>query len=173
MADQNTHAMYLGELKGVAPCSEEEITRLTEQLLAGDTNAAARLIEGNLHRVLPLASKLAGGRVAEADLVQEGNMALTMAVYEYADGGCGDFVEHITGRIREAIEDCADEQAYADETEKQILQRVQLLEEVSKKMGEELDRVPTVAELADRMMCTEDEVEALVKITIDALNAEE
>ena len=32
MADQNTHAMYLGELKGVAPCSEEEITRLRDKL---------------------------------------------------------------------------------------------------------------------------------------------
>ena len=173
MADRNTQAMYLGELGKVTPCSQEETERLAERLLAGDTEAASRLIEGHLYRVLPLAAEYASPRVAEADLIQEGNMALIMAVYEFADGGCGDFAEHVTGRIREAMEDLTDEQAYADETGRQIVNRVELLEEVSARLAEELDRVPTVAELADRLMCSEDEVESLVRITIDALNAEE
>ena len=48
--------------------------------------------------------------------------------------------------------------------------RVNVLQEVSKRMAEELGREANLSELAERMKMTEDEVREIMKITMDALS---
>ena len=54
-----------------------------------------------------------------------------------------------------------------------MLARVNVLQEVSKTMAEQLGREATLAELAERMKMTEDEVREIMKVTMDALSMSE
>ena len=54
--------------------------------------------------------------------------------------------------------------------EEEMLARVNVLQEVSKSMAEELGREAKLSELAERMKMTEDEVREIMKVTMDALS---
>lgn len=74
---EDFYQMYLEELEGVAEAGPEEELALLERLAAGEAEAAGRLIEGNLKRVLAYAREYEGKGLPMNDLVQEANMALT------------------------------------------------------------------------------------------------
>ena len=68
--------------------------------------------------------------------------------------------------IRAALE----EQGLETKVEEEMLARVNVLKEVSKRMAEELGREATVAELAEKMKMTEDEIRDIMKLTLDAMS---
>ena len=72
---EDFYQMYLEELEGVAEAGPEEELALLERLAAGEAEAAGRLIEGNLKRVLAYAREYEGKGLPMNDLVQEANMA--------------------------------------------------------------------------------------------------
>ena len=81
---EDFYQMYLEELEGVAEAGPEEELALLERLAAGEAEAAGRLIEGNLKRVLAYAREYEGKGLPMNDLVQEANMALTALAAEWA-----------------------------------------------------------------------------------------
>lgn len=171
---ENTfYQMYLKELQQITPCTEEEQELLLRRLLSGDLTVCQRLIEGNLFRVLKAAEEFPDCGVLLSDLVQEGNMALTLAVGDYSDGNCGDFETYIESEIRRGMQAAVEEQGRSDQTAKRVLDRVELLNAVSESMAKELGREATVAELAERMQMTEDEVKDIMKMALDALAPKE
>ena len=82
---------YLEELKEIRPCTDKEREMLFGRLAAGDKKAGERLIEGHLIFALAIAKDFKDQGVLAGDLVQEANLALTMAVWEYREG---DFLAH-------------------------------------------------------------------------------
>ena len=50
------------------------------------------------------------------------------------------------------------------------MELVNKLEDASQEMAQELGREATVAELAERMALTADEVKEIMKLTLDAMN---
>ena len=58
----------------------------------------------------------------------------------------------------------------AAEGAQNIAETVNVLQEVSKSMAEELGREAKLSELAERMKMTEDEVREIMKVTMDALS---
>ena len=65
------------------------------------------------------------------------------------------------------------EQKAESDIEEEMLARVNVLQEVSKGMAEELGREATLAELAERMRMSEDEIREIMKVTMDALSMSE
>lgn len=57
--------------------------------------------------------------------------------------------------------------------EEEMLARVNVLQEVSKHMAEELGREASLKELAERMKMTEEDVREIMKMTMDALKLSE
>ena len=171
---ENTfYQMYQKELGEIAPCSEEEQRELLARLLTGDLSVASRLIEGNLFRVPGIAEEFDGAAVPLSDLVQEGNMALTMAVGDYSDGNCGEFVPYIEEEIRRAMREAVQDQGRSDQTAQRVLERVELLNRTSEELARELGREPKLEELAQRMSLSEDEVRDVMKMTLEALSSEQ
>ena len=161
------YQMYLEELNQIAPCTKQEEILLLEQLRQGREDAKQRLIEGNLKQALDYAMEYENRGLPAGDLVQEANMALTMAVGVFEEGEFQDFLEH---EIRRALEEAIEEQAAENRTEEEILARVNVLQKVSQMMAGELGREATVAELAKRMKMTEDEIKEIMKTALDAVN---
>ena len=93
-------------------------------------------------------------------------MELMMLVDE---GFEGSFEKLLESRIRVRMEEIINDQKKETDIEEEMLARVNVLQEVSKSMAEELGREAKLSELAERMKMTEDEVREIMKVTMDAL----
>ncbi len=163
--------MYLEEMAAIEACGREENARLAEAAAGGDGAARNRLIEGNLRHVLELSRDFLGRGVAAGDLVQEANMALLLAASEYDPSDAAAFEAFLDGRVRDALNETVERHQREAKAGRRILDRVNLLQDVSKAMAEELGREATVPELARRLKMTEDEVKEIMKVALDALHA--
>ena len=105
-----------------------------------------------------------------ADLIQEASLELVMLADE---GFEGSFEKLLESRIRVRMEETIDENRRELVKEEEMLARVNVLQEVSKVMAEELGREANLKELAERMQMTEDEVREVMRMTMDALNLSE
>ena len=156
----DVYQLYLDEIAAIRPMDTEEESLLLEKLKSGDTTVRTRLMEGylpfNVDQGLPM-----------GDLVQEANMALIMAADQYREG---DFKSQVKALADEMIRAALEEQGLETKVEEEMLARVNVLKEVSKRMAEELGREATVAELAEKMKMTEDEIRDIMKLTLDAMS---
>ena len=162
--------VYLEELAAIEPCSEEETRQLIAEIRNGDAKARERLIEGNLKKALFFVQDYINQGVPLSDLIQEASMELMLLADE---GFEGSFETLLESRIRVRLEEVVKEQKSEADIEEEMLARVNVLQEVSKTMAEQLGREATLAELAERMKMTEDEVREIMKVTMDALSMSE
>lgn len=191
------YRMYLAELQGVRPCTDEEESALVDMLLTGSDSdretARERLVEGNLHRVVQISRTYLGQGVLAADLVQEGNMALFMAVDSYAaqayraggDGiygepawrdtadchGAGaDFRLYLIREIEAAMVEAIREQTGSDDILNTLAADANALMKATEDLADRLGREATSEELATHLHMSRERVETLVKISLDAMN---
>lgn len=164
----NYYEVYLEELRGIIPITKEEEGRLLKELAAGSSAAEGRLIEGSLHRVASMAKEFEEKGISIQDLIQEGNLALTIAVADYEEG---DFEQYIDGRIREAFLHAEDNLLMEKRAEEEILARVNVLNQISSMMAKELGREATVKELADKMKMTVSEVTDIMQLALNSMNS--
>ncbi len=171
----NFYQMYLDEMGEITPCTGEEQLELIADLRGGNQEAKKRLVEGNLRAALEYAREYDGKGVLLSDLVQEANMALLMAVEEYAKaGGETGFDSYVGQRIKKALELAVEEEQSADQTGEELAARVNVLSQISQTLAAELGREATVEELADKMKMSVDEIKGIMKLAMEAvsLNAE-
>lgn len=165
--NETYYQMYLDELKGIKPCDDKERAELLPKAAEGNQKARERLIEGHLIFALAVAKDFRDKGVYANDLVQEANLALTMAVAEYQEG---DFLSFAREKMLQALQTLLAEQKQEEKAGEEILARINVLQEVSRKMAEELGREATIEELAQRMETTSEEVKEMMKMAVDALN---
>ncbi|MCI8951418.1 MAG: RNA polymerase subunit sigma-70 [Lachnospiraceae bacterium] len=167
-SDEGYYQMYLEELKEIRPCTDKEREELQNQVLSGNERARKRLIEGHLIFALAAAKDYRDKGLPMSDLVQEANLALTMAASWYKGG---DFLSFAREKILSFLQNALKEQQQENEIGEVIAARVNVLQEVSGKMAEELGREATVEELAERMQMTSEEIKDIMKLAADALSA--
>lgn len=161
------YQMYLEEVKRIPACSQREEEALLLRVKAGDMGARQRLLEGMLHFVLELAGRYRRRGLASADLVQEANMALLLALDVYQEG---DFREQVRALAEERLETAIEAQRREKQAEEEIAARVNVLKDISKMMAEELGREATVEELAEKMKMTTQDIKDIMKVTLDAMS---
>ncbi len=81
----------------------------------------------------------------------------------------GHFENFLAGRVRAALQAAVEEHRTQSRVGLKVLERVNLLQDVSKRMAEDLGREATVQELAEELRMTEDEVKEIMKTAMDAL----
>ena len=164
---EDIYRVYMEEIAAIPPCSEEENETLLGEIRSGNKAARERLIEGNLKNALFFVQDYINKGVPMADLIQEASMELMMLADE---GFEGSFEKLLESRIRVRMEEIINDQKKETDIEEEMLARVNVLQEVSKSMAEELGREAKLSELAERMKMTEDEVREIMKVTMDALS---
>jgi RNA polymerase primary sigma factor len=162
------YRMYLDELKQVKPCTEAEEAALLTAALAGEEAAKERLVEGNLHRVVEISKAYLGKGVLAADLIQEGNMALFMAVSTYQAEE--NFRLHVLREVENAMVEAIREQTGSDEILNTMAAEANALMKATEQLAERYGREATSEELAEYLRMSKDRVETLVKISLDAMN---
>lgn len=167
LSAEDIYRVYMEEIAAIPPCSEAENEKLLGEIRNGNKAARERLIEGNLKNALFFVQDYINKGVPMADLIQEASLELMML----ADEGFEDsFEKLLESRIRVRMEEIINDQKKEADIEEEMLARVNVLQEVSKSMAEELGREAKLSELAERMKMTEDEVREIMKVTMDALS---
>lgn len=167
---EDIYRVYMEEIASIEPCTEEENERLLAECRDGSQEARARLIEGNLRRALFFVQDYINRGVAMVDLIQEASMELMLLVDEGFEGG---FEKLLESRVRVRLEEVIEEQKQEADLEEEMLARVNVLQEVSRRLAEDLGREASVTELAERMKMTEEEIREIMKVTMNALKVSE
>ena len=158
--------MYLEELSFIPPCNRGEELDLYARLLKGEEDARVRLAEAKLSRVVEIVREYIDDGLITEDLIQEGNMGLMMALSELMDRksheDCGKLIDDY---IRQSIAFYADGQIFAKDQEKRLLSKLNLIQEASKKLAEEMGRIATVEELAEYTCLPVEEIEDMIKVS--------
>jgi len=101
--DDDSFDRYLHEVANAPALSLAEEQRLATLAVAGDDEAAARLVRSNLRLVVALARRYVATGVPLVDLVQEGNLALMHAVESFDPAKGFAFRSYATWLVRRAL----------------------------------------------------------------------
>ena len=169
MKDKTVLEMYLEDMKAIKEIDEKELNELTAALLRGDESARNRLIEGHMMYATGLIQPFIGYGEEISDLISESHLALTMAVMEYSEG---DLKSQIKSKVEERLREIADEEKVKKDASNKLADRVNELMDVSSELAAEHGKEASVEELAKRLQIPKDEVEELLKISLNAIDLE-
>ena len=164
--------MYLKDIGKVPLLLPEEETELAKKMMEGDEMAKKMLSEANLRLVVSIAKRYMGRGMQFLDLIQEGNLGLMKAVekFDYSKGF--KFSTYATWWIRQAITRAIADQARTIRIPVHMVETINKLGRVSRKLLQELGREPTPDEIAKEMGVSEERVREIQKIAQDPVSLE-
>ena len=164
--------MYLKDIGKVPLLQADEETELAKKMMDGDEDAKRLLSEANLRLVVSIAKRYMGRGMQFLDLIQEGNLGLMKAVekFDYQKGF--KFSTYATWWIRQAITRAIADQARTIRIPVHMVETINKLIRVSRRLLQELGREPTPEEIAKEMGITEERVVEIQKIAQDPVSLE-
>lgn len=162
--------MYKKDLEAIDEISEAELANLLDLLANGDLSVTNKIVESQLSKVAGIANEFRGQGVTYGDLIQEANIGLMIALSEF-NGSSDEFAVYVDDAIRNTLNLVINDQINEDRVGEHLANRMNELDEISRDLTELLGRAPTFEELAKKMGITEDEVETIVKTSLNVLNA--
>lgn len=145
----------------------EEETLLQRSAL-GDRSSQDRLVAVNLAMVVRLASTRADQGLSAPDLVQEGSIGLLEAVRSFRDSGEVDFARFAELRVGAQMDAAIAAEAAAVREVQLLVTAATDYEHTEVVLRQELDRVPTESELAEKLEWTVDRTRYVAKVVADA-----
>jgi len=182
--------MYLREIGRVTLLSAEEEVRLARRMERGrleltkaplsrdyrivedGEDAQRRLTEANLRLVVSVAKKYIGRGMSLLDLIQEGNIGLIRAVekFDYTKGY--KFSTYATWWIRQAITRAIADQARTIRIPVHMVETINRLIRISRRLLQDLGREPTSEEIAEQMEISPEKVREIIKVSQEPVSLE-
>ncbi|MBE3560455.1 MAG: RNA polymerase sigma factor RpoD [Ktedonobacteraceae bacterium] len=185
--------MYLREIGRVPLLTAEEEVRLAQLMERGKQErlraerlkitpnrryieegdeAQRRLTEANLRLVVSVAKKYIGRGMSLLDLIQEGNIGLIRAVekFDYSKGF--KFSTYATWWIRQAITRAIADQARTIRIPVHMVETINRLIRISRRLLQDLGREPTSEEIAAQMDISPEKVREIIKVSQEPVSLE-
>ena len=164
--------MYLKDIGKVPLLQPDEETELAKRMMDGDEHAKRLLSEANLRLVVSIAKRYMGRGMQFLDLIQEGNLGLMKAVekFDYQKGF--KFSTYATWWIRQAITRAIADQARTIRIPVHMVETINKLIRISRRLLQELGREPHPEEIAKEMEIPVERVIEIQKIAQDPVSLE-
>jgi RNA polymerase primary sigma factor len=157
--------MYLREIGRIPLLTRDQEIDLAQRTDAGDIRAKEKLTSSNLRLVVSIAKKYIGRGMSFLDLIQEGNKGLIRAVEKYNWKKGFKFSTYATWWIRQAITRAIADQARTIRIPVHMVETINKLIRISRKLMQTLGREPSPEEIAEVMEITPDKVREILKIS--------
>lgn len=161
--------LYKKDMENISPLSNGEKVALIDRLKQKDSMAMAKLTENYLYLVHDIAMDYKGKGITLGDLIQEGNVGLMLGLSEF-NGKPEDFDSFIDSKIRESIDDAISMQINSERISSHLAGRMNKLDDVSRDLTEKLGHAPSIKELSKEMNITEDEVDTIIRTSLNVLS---
>ncbi len=159
--------LYLREIGKIPLLTSEEELALAQKVVAGDKRAKDKMAEANMRLVVSIAKRYSGRGLDFLDLIQEGNTGLLRAVEKFDPDKGFKFSTYATWWIRQAITRAIADQARTIRIPVHMVETINKLLRTQRRMTQELNREPTIEELAKELEMEPEKVEYVIKIKQD------
>ena len=164
--------MYLKEIGTVPLLTAEEEMELARRKQAGDEKAKKKLIEANLRLVVSIAKRYTGRGMSFLDLVQEGNLGLIKGVEKFDPEKGFKLSTYATWWIRQSVTRALADQARTIRVPVHMVETINKMSKMQRKLTLELGYEPSVAELAKALDMTEEKVMEIMQIAREPASLE-
>jgi RNA polymerase primary sigma factor len=149
---------YFQEISKYPMITADEEVELTMRIKSGDDIALEKLVVANLRFVISVAKQYQNQGLSFSDLINEGNVGLVKAAKKFDETRGFKFISYAVWWIRQSII-----QAISDQTRivRLPLNRLSSINKITKAipyLEQEFEREPTIAEIADYLELTSEEV---------------
>ena len=167
--------LYLREIGRIKLLSASEEIELARKILEGGTPGAIakrKLVQANLRLVVSIAKKYVGRGMLFLDLIQEGNLGRIRAAEKFDHERGFKFSTYATWWIRQAITRAIADQARTIRIPVHMVETINKLKKVTRRLAQELSRKPTEDELAIEMNVSIPKLREIIKIAQEPLSLE-
>lgn len=166
----NSLIIYFREIARNPLLTEEQEKELLKRVANGDEKAKKLMIESNLRFVVSIAKKYMNRGLPLMDLIQEGNIGLMTAVDKYDLDKGYRFVTYAVYWIRQNITRALEEKTRMIRLPVNIYEQLVAYKKGVAKLEINLNREPTVSEIASYMGLSIDEVNKISALQDDTLS---
>ena len=159
--------LHLREIGKIPLLSADEELALAQKVVAGDKKAKDKMAEANMRLVVSIAKRYSGRGLDFLDLIQEGHTGLLRAVEKFDPDKGFKFSTYATWWIRQAITRAIADQARTIRIPVHMVETINKLLRTQRRMTQELNREPTIEELAKELEMEPEKVEYVIKIKQD------
>jgi len=164
--------MYLKAIGQVPLLSPEEERELAKKAEEGSKTADQKLINANLRLVVSVAKKYTKRGLQFLDLIQEGNQGLIKAVQKFKYKKGFKFSTYAIWWIRQAITRAIADQARTIRVPVHMVETINKLRKVSRRLMQKLGREPTREEIAKAMNMSVEKVKQIMRTAMEPVSLE-
>lgn len=159
--------LHLREIGKIPLLNAQEELELAQRVVAGDKKAKDKMAEANMRLVVSIAKRYSGRGLDFLDLIQEGHTGLLRSVEKFDPDKGFKFSTYATWWIRQAITRAIADQARTIRIPVHMVETINKLLRTQRRMTQELNREPTIDELAKELEMEPEKVEYVIKIKQD------